>query len=288
MNDETPKPAQPDPAPGDGDVEGAPAGSTPESHPESFPEPTTAGHPESVDAERAEGLDPSSDGTEADAPNATRTDAADGAAGAGLPPTAEDSSHPEKKKRKLLVPIVAGVLVLVLVLGAGITAFMLLGNDSHDIVTPATAGGMKRDTKTETTLKTQLSVAEKQFKAQDKLITTTKSAIYAQSDTKRGPEGGLVFLGGTISEPDEKAATAFLETVRKQATSNGFKVTDVDAGDGAKALCAYQAQAQTKIAICAWATKDTRGEVLPTVSGWETPTLAKVMRSLREDVEVSG
>ena len=285
MNDETPKPAQPDPTSGDGDLEGAPAGSTPENHPEGFPEPTTAGHPEPVDGERADAVDPSHEHRLEDG---TPHDAGTGPEGEETAPTAEGSSRPERKKRKLLVPVIAAVLVLALLIGGGITAVLLLGNDSHQIVTPATAGGMKRDTKTETTLKTQLSDAEKQFKAQDKLITTTKSAIYTQSDTKRGPEGGLVFLGGKISKPDEKAATAFLQTVRKQATSNGFKVSDVDAGDGAKALCAYQAQASTKIAICAWATKDTRGEVLPTVSGWETPTLAKVMRSLREDVEVSG
>ena len=78
-----------------------------------------------------------------------------------------------------------------------------------------------------------------------------------------------------------------MSTVRKQATANGFKVTNVSAGAGAKALCAAQAQGSQKIAICAWATKDTRGELLPTVSGWETPTLSKVMRSLREDVEVA-
>jgi hypothetical protein len=205
-----------------------------------------------------------------------------------LPPTHTDVRAPKEKKsrRGLLVPIVAVVLVLALV-GGGLVAFFALRSDAHKIVTPTSAGGMKRDSKTETQLKTALADAENQFKAQDKLISTTSSAIYAQNDTKRGPKGGVVFLGGKLKKSDDKAATKFLATVRKQATANGFKVTSVDPGDGAKALCAAQAQGTQKIAICAWATGDTRGEVLPTVSGWETPTLSKVMKSLRADVEVA-
>ena len=56
--------------------------------------------------------------------------------------------------------------------------------------------------------------------------------------------------------------------------------------NGGKAVCASQAAGQ-KIAICAWATKDSGGELIPTVPGWDSAKLAAVMRSLRADVETT-
>ncbi len=62
----------------------------------------------------------------------------------------------------------------------------------------------------------------------------------------------------------------------------------MSAGDGdAKAVCASQSSGQ-KIAICAWATKDSGGELIPTVPGWDSAKLAAIMRDLRKDVEKTG
>jgi hypothetical protein len=99
-----------------------------------------------------------------------------------------------------------------------------------------------------------------------------------------GPEGALVFLGAKVKLSDKNAST-FVDTLKKQATSNGFKVAAVSPGDnGGKAVCAAQDAGQ-KIAICAWATKDSGGELIPTVPGWDSAKLAAIMRSLRADVE---
>jgi hypothetical protein len=145
---------------------------------------------------------------------------------------------------------------------------------------------MKRDTKQETALKQQLDAAEAQFKTQFKNVTYVKSGIYNQADKDKGPQGALVFLGAKV-KPREKNAGDFVDTLRKQATSNGFKVTSVKAGDnGGRAVCAAQSAGQ-KIAICAWATKDSGGELIPTVPGWDSAKLAAIMLDLRKDVEKS-
>ena len=62
---------------------------------------------------------------------------------------------------------------------------------------------------------------------------------------------------------------------------------NVSSGDeDGKAACASVTSPQ-KIAICAWATPDTIGYLVPTVPGYDSKTLAKIMRSLRSDVEQS-
>ncbi|MEO5653671.1 MAG: hypothetical protein ABIN79_07155 [Marmoricola sp.] len=197
-----------------------------------------------------------------------------------------------KKRSRRLVAIVAAVLVLVLA-GAGFAAFALTRTDTHSISTPATAGGMKREADKETALKAQLDAAETQFKSQGKDVSYVKSAIYNQTDAKRGPAGSLVFLGGkekTAQKPDAfiKEFVKFIDEIGKQAGADKFKIANVSAGDaGGKAVCASQTQQGQKIAICAWATEDSMGEVIPTVPGWDAKTLTKVMLDLRADVEKS-
>jgi len=176
------------------------------------------------------------------------------------------------------------VLVLALVAGGVIAALTVFKKDEHSIAISKTAGGMKRDTTKEGLLKQQLDAAEQQFKTQFKNVSYVKSGVYNQADSKRGPEGALVFLGAKVKSSDKNAST-FVDTLRKQAGTNGFKVTSVSAGgDDAKAVCAAQDSGQ-KIAICAWATKDSGGELIPTVPGWDSAKLAAIMRDLRKDVE---
>ncbi len=202
------------------------------------------------------------------------------------PPAFEPAPEPTSKKRsRVVIAVIAVVLVLALA-GAGFTAFALTRTDSHSIATPATAGGMKRETEKETALKTQLDGAATQFKTQAKNVSYVKSAIYNQTDAKRGPAGSLVFLGAKLKEPQDPAS--FVKAFGKQAGANGFTVSNVSAGDaGGKAICASQSQGEEKIAICAWATEDSMGELIPTVPGWDAKTLTKVMLDLREDVEKS-
>ena len=49
-------------------------------------------------------------------------------------------------------------------------------------------------------------------------------------------------------------------------------------------MCAYQSAGQ-KVAICAWATKDSMGELVPTVPGYDSKQLSKIMLDMRPDVE---
>jgi len=176
--------------------------------------------------------------------------------------------------------------VLALVAGGVIAALTIFKKDNHSIAISKTAGGMKRDTAKEAQLKQQLDAAEQQFKTQFKNVTYVKSGVYNQADSKVGPEGALVFLGAKV-KPSEKNASTFVNTLRKQAGTNGFKVTSVSAGEGdAKAVCAAQSSGQ-KIAICAWATKDSGGELIPIVPGWDATKLAALMRDVRKDVEKS-
>jgi hypothetical protein len=178
----------------------------------------------------------------------------------------------------------AVVLVILLVAAGVFGALVVFKKDSHKISTPSSAAGMKRDSKQEAALKQQLAAAETEFKNQFKNVTYVKSAVYNQTDKGKGPQGSLVFLGAKVQKLDSNP-TKFVDALRKQATSNGFKVASVSAGDnGGKAVCAAQSTGQ-KIAICAWATKDSGGELIPIVPGWSADKLASLMRDLRKDVE---
>ncbi len=211
-------------------------------------------------------------------------------------PIAESAPPPppqEKKSRTGLI-IVAAALALLLVAGAAVAGVLLLGgSDTYKIATTKTAGEMKRDTAKEKELKTQLDAAEQQFKTQDTDLGSVTSAVYNQDKDDRGPKGALVFLGGNLKDSDasdetkEKNAAKFLDTIEKQASQNGFKVTKHSVGEDGKAVCAAQEASGQKIAICAWATNDTRGELIPTVPGWESDKLGKILSAVRADVESS-
>jgi len=206
------------------------------------------------------------------------------------PPTGDTTTYetppppaPKKSKTPLIIALVAALLVLAVVAVLVVVLVVNKGDDKHTIAIPATAGGMKRDKTTEGQLKTQLDTAKQQFKTQAKSVTYVKSGVYKQDDSKRGPEGALVFLGAKLSKV--QSPTKFVSAFSKQATSNGFKIDKLAAGEnGGKAVCASQATGQ-KVAICAWATKDSMGELVPTVPGYDSKQLSKIMLDLRPDVE---
>lgn len=193
------------------------------------------------------------------------------------------SAAPAKSRTGLIVKLIAGFVVLAIIAAVVAVVFVTRGDPKHSIALPATAGGMKRDSAKETEFKTPLDAAEKQFKSQAKSVSYVKSGVYSQSDSKRGPEGALVFLGAKLTKAQSPAA--FVTAFAKQGKTNGLKVATVPPGDGGgKAVCAYQPTGQ-KGAICAWATKDSIGELVPTVPGYEYQQLSKIMLALRADVE---
>ena len=99
-----------------------------------------------------------------------------------------------KSGRGKILAIVAAVVVVVLVAG-GLVGYLLLKSDAHKLVTPATAGSMKRDTAKEKALATQLDTAKQQFITQgqpkcSKKTDYVKSAVYDQksaSVVRRAP-----------------------------------------------------------------------------------------------------
>lgn len=192
---------------------------------------------------------------------------------------------PKKSRTGLVIALVAGLLVLVVVAVVVVVLVADKGEATHSIRTPATAGGMKRDPAKESELRKGLDTVLVQFKGQSPGLKAVKSAVYNQDDAKRGPKGALVFFGGSRTKPSAKNISTFLGNIRKLGSTNGLKITSVPVGDaGGKAVCAAQTTGQ-KIAVCAWATRDTVGELVPTVAGYDATQLAKIMADLRSDVE---
>ncbi len=204
--------------------------------------------------------------------------------GGGTAVTAPPPPQQPAKKSKvgLIIALVAGLVVLA-VIAALVVVFVVNKEDKHSISIASTAGGMKRDTGKEKELQQQLDAAEQQFKTQAKNVSYVKSGVYDQNDGDRGPEGSLVFLGAKLKK--EQSPTKFVDSFSKQAESNGFKTKKISAGDGGgKAVCAEQSTGQ-KVAICAWATKDSMGELVPTVPGYDADKLSKILIDMRSDVE---
>ncbi len=220
-------------------------------------------------------------------PTEPTTPPADGVApGAGEGVNPPPPAPAKKSRTGLIVGIIAALVVLALVAVLLIVFVFAKGDEKHSITIPATAGGMKHDKDKEAELQQQLDAAEGQFKTQAKNVSYVKSGVYDQDDADRGPEGPLVFLGAKLTT--KQSPNAFVKSFGEQAGANGFKVTKVPAGDGGgKAVCASQEEGDEKVAICAWATADSMGELVPTVPGYDAETLGKIMVDLRPDVEKS-
>ncbi len=192
---------------------------------------------------------------------------------------------PAKSRKGLIIGIVAGLVVLAIIAVAAVVLVVNSGPDKHSIAITSTAGGMKRDKAKETQLQQQLDAAEKQFKTQAKNVSYVKSGVYNQDDEKRGPKGSIVFIGAKLTKI--QSPTKFVTAFGKQATTNGFKIDKIAPGEnGGKAICAYQSTGQ-KVAICAWATRDTMGEIVPTVPGYDAKQFSKIMLDVRSDVETT-
>ena len=210
-------------------------------------------------------------------PPASTTEGADYPA---PPPPAKNSKAPW---------IIGVAVVLVLALVGGAVALIVSatsGPDTHTITLSKSAGGMKRDTAKETELKAQLDATAKQFQTQFK-GSSIKSALYSQDDTDRGPKGELLVLGFTFKTATEKNQTSFIDQLNKVADANKLEVTKISTGDaGGKAVCVgTAADAPQKNSTCLWVTRDTAGAVLPSVGGYSSDQLSKIMTAVREDVE---
>jgi hypothetical protein len=140
------------------------------------------------------------------------------------------------------------------------------------------AGGMRRDRAAEVRLKSQMDAAEQQFFSQAKDVRDVAAAVYDQNDAARGPKGPIVFLGATLSAPQDPAQ--FVASFSTQARQNGFDVVPLPMGEtGVLGVCAEQ-YGKPKVAICAWASRDAMGEIVPTVPGWDSQKLGSILTAM--------
>jgi hypothetical protein len=191
--------------------------------------------------------------------------------------------RPARRRSLPLLPLTIAATSVLAIVGVGAAVLdQQATSSSHQIRTPAMAGGLLRDPAQEKALAGPLADAEQRFKAQfASRLHDFGAVVYDQPDAGVGrPAGSLVFLGASIdsSGNPEDFVTAFRDA------SQGYRVTEVDVGAGARGVCA-ETPTGVHRTYCAWSTGDSIGELLPTVAGWETPRLAALMRDIRADVE---
>jgi hypothetical protein len=225
---------------------------------------------------------------EVDGPTASDGDAAPPAYTTDTTATGETPEPERSKSRAPWIVGVAVVLVLALV-GGGIFAVLALkGDPKHSITITSTAGGMKRDTAKETSLKQELDAADKQFEDQFE-GTSVKHALYNQTSKSRGPEGQLLFVGFKFKTKSEKNPGKFIKQLDKIASSNQLKVTKISVGDGdGRAVCVgTPSNAAQRSASCLWVTNDSAGGLFPNTLGYSPDQLSKILLDVRDDVEKS-
>lgn len=208
--------------------------------------------------------------------------------GYGAPP----GGYPPPRKKSsagLIIGLVGGVLALVVVLAVVVIVISASGGKEYTINAASTAGGWSRDVSTESRLSSQISTLRSSFnRATNGKITNVVTAFYkdpaGSSSSLLNTPTGVMFVGGTgdLGDPDE-----FVKGFRREAVRSGALVTEVDAGEnGGKAVCGRISQSGTSTAICAWATDNSFGELIPfSTSGKTTTEVSSLMRRMRPDLE---
>lgn len=181
------------------------------------------------------------------------------------------------------------VTVAVLVLVAVVVGVVLLLSrpEAHTLRFPESAGGMDRSDGVEKeVLGPQIADAEKATEALLRGAGATApkgdSAAYLQDDDGRGPKAYVVLF---TAESDEQDPARVITAFREAQEERGLTASEVPAGGaGGEAACAVRDGADGT-AICAWATNDTYGELVPLSPGYTQDQSLGLMRALRADVE---
>lgn len=208
------------------------------------------------------------------------------------PPAPTESSEPTRR-RPPVVKIVAVLMVLVLLGVAGAVAVVsLTGPTEHTLELTDTAGGMERESALDQQLRSGLQAAEERFverlsvaaAGEERALEYTRVGVYDQADEQVGPTGGVAFLGAKAST--EQDADQYIEELIATSSANEMTAGRVDAGEDAPGACVTH-DAEGGITICAWATIDTVGQVVPTTPGWTREQLAPLRVDVRADVETT-
>jgi hypothetical protein len=210
----------------------------------------------------------------------------------GPSPYGQPPYPPRKSNTGLIIGLAGGAMAL-LVLLVVVGVVLASSGTKYQISTPATAGGLNRDSSGESSLSSEISSARSQLSSATKYrISDIHTAVYSDGSYR------YVFIGGTgkLGDPDE-----FVKGFRSQATSSSTSsvsttVTEVDSGGAGKAVCATVRGAISSTsysnAICAWATESSFGEIIPipatssvTSANKTSIEVASLMRRMRGDIE---
>lgn len=201
-----------------------------------------------------------------------------------------DTSEPTKvssdavPRRGLVVKVVAVVVVLALVGGAGFLAFAALtGEPQRTISMPRSVAGMDRDPGVEQANQRAFAAAATSLE-QLAPVAATQSAAYQNTDTEVGPEGAVAVFGAETQGEIEPAT--LLGKVRETAEDNDLEVSTVAAGDDARGLCATDQSGRIP-PQCFWATTTSFGQVAALGEGWEVDQLSALMVRVRAGVETT-
>jgi hypothetical protein len=193
----------------------------------------------------------------------------------------------------LIIGLLAGGFV-VLILIVVVLVVVISASSSHTITTPSVAGGMSRDTSTEARISSQLNSQRSIIRrASGYKITNVQSAVYGSGSDK------YLFVGGNGDFDPDDLYTQFRSAVDQETSSNvtTYTIPLADAGGDGKAVCASVRNRQTSTtystAICAWATGDTFGTIMPvpdtgtlsTARSYSYSQVASTMRLMRDDIE---
>ncbi|GLZ07685.1 hypothetical protein Acsp03_51510 [Actinomadura sp. NBRC 104412] len=193
-------------------------------------------------------------------------------------------------------------LVIGLILGIGmifvllvVVVVVVLAGNSHSIGTPPpTAGGYTRDYSTESRISSQINSQRSIIRrATDYAIDDVYSAVYESGSDK------YLFVGGNGDFDPSDLYREFRSAVNSEISSNvtAAVIPLADAGGDGEAVCASVLNRQSSLstystALCAWATKDTFGTIMPVPEGslstsrsYSYGTVATAMRLMRKDLE---
>lgn len=182
------------------------------------------------------------------------------------------------------IRIVAVVVVLALVGGAGFLAFTVLTDEPQRTISmPSTVAGMQRDTGVEQA-NAQAFEAGAASLAELAPVARSESAAYTNSDESVGPDGSVSVFGAETSEEIEPAQ--LLGKIRANAEGNDLETSPEPAGDDAQGLC-VEDPSGTIPPQCFWATTRSFGQVAALGGGWSLDQVAALTVRVRGDVETT-
>lgn len=199
-------------------------------------------------------------------------------------PSDQFHSSDAVRHQKPWIRVVAVVVVLALVAGAGFLAFTVLtGEPERTIAMPATVAGMQRDAGSEQTNARALEAGAAQLE-QLAPVSRSEGAVYTNTDAANGPDGTVTVIGAETSEEIDPAR--LVDGLVDQAEGNNLDAAREPAGDDAEGACVSDPSGATPTQ-CFWATTRSFGQVAAFGEGWTVDQVAALTVRVRADVETT-